>query len=105
MNARQWIDAHSPIVPPSLAQRIGRALDVADAPPVSVDGVMIDASMNLLDAMLGEPDDSRRGAMTLLAADALITWAFEAAATQPARLDALASSAMQRIAQRAERGA
>jgi hypothetical protein len=103
MNARQWIDTRSPIVPPSLAQRIGRALDGADSSMVSVDAVMIDASMNLLDAMLGEPDDSRRGAMTLLAADALITWAFEAAADQPDRLDALSSSAMQRIAERAER--
>ena len=46
---------------------------------------------------------SRTGALTLLAADALVTYAFETAGEQPERIESLAVEAMTRIATAAER--
>jgi hypothetical protein len=56
------------------------------------------AALTLVDSILCDGNGSRTGALTLLAADALVTYAFEAAAESPERLEALAADAMIRIA-------
>jgi hypothetical protein len=58
----------------------------------------LDAAMVLVESILRDATGSRTGAITLLAADALVTRAFEAAADEPERIERLASEAMARIA-------
>ena len=48
-------------------------------------------------ALAAGPDDARSGALDLLAADACVTWAFEAAAEEPATLAPRAEAAMRQI--------
>jgi hypothetical protein len=58
------------------------------------------AGETLLRAVLDRPpEQAREGALDLLAADACVTWAFEAAADDPSTLPARAQEAMQRIAE------
>ena len=79
------------------------ALDaVATAGAARLDEGALDAALILVDSILSDGDGSRTGAITLLAADALVTYAFEAASEQPDRLEALAAEAMSRIATAAE---
>ena len=103
MILRRWIDSRTPTPPPALAQRMRPALDaVATAGAARLDEGALDAALILVDSILSDGDGSRTGAITLLAADALVTYAFEAAAEQPDRLEALAAEAMTRIAAAAE---
>jgi hypothetical protein len=60
--------------------------------------VCLDAGERLLDALLNAGTTSRATALDLLAVDALITYAFQAAADDPARLEQRAAMAMARIA-------
>lgn len=57
-----------------------------------------DAGERLLEAVLEAGCSSRETARDLLTADALVTYAFEAAAQSPAALAARASGAMTRLA-------
>jgi polysaccharide deacetylase 2 family uncharacterized protein YibQ len=94
-----WLAAREPAPPPVLRARLetvlGEALsrdrrDSADA--------CLAAGERLLSAVLGDVGVSRSCALDLLAADALVTYAFEAAAESPGDLAARASRAMHRIA-------
>ena len=58
----------------------------------------LDAGERMLASVLRADGASRATAIDLLTADALVTWAFELAADAPDRIDALAESAMARIA-------
>ena len=58
----------------------------------------LDAALQLIGEMNDDVAASRAGAITLLAADALMTYAFEAAGEDGARIDPLAAEAMTRIA-------
>ena len=64
-----------------------------------------DPLMDACDGALGRVLDGgalhRETAPDLLAADAFVTWAFEAAAGDPASIAARAESAMKRISERA----
>ena len=103
MILRRWIDSRTPAPHPALAQRMGPALDaVATTGVARLDASALDAALILVDSILSDGDGSRTGAITLLAADALVTYAFEAAAETPDRLEALAAEAMIRIAATAE---
>jgi hypothetical protein len=62
-----------------------------------VPDVAIDASLALLGELQRDADSSRSGAVSLLAADALMTYAFEIGASEPDALEALASATMKRI--------
>lgn len=80
------------------------ALDaVALAGAANPDKGALDAALTLVESILCDGGGSRTGAITLLAADALVTYAFEAAAEEPDGLEALAADAMIRIAATAER--
>ena len=65
------------------------------------DGLLL-ASESLLRSVLAERSRvARDGALDLLAADACVTWAFEAAADEPSSLGARAAGAMRRFAEEA----
>jgi hypothetical protein len=59
---------------------------------------LLAAGERLVGSLLDDEATSRGSALDLLAADALVTYAFEAASERPAELSARAASAMARIA-------
>jgi len=64
----------------------------------SVPEACLEAGERLLDELLVSGSTSRGTALDLLAVDALVTYAFQAAADSPDRLEARAARAMARIA-------
>ena len=99
MTLARWLDARRPAPPPALRARIDTALgwrlhqdtlDLADT--------FLAAAEGLVRSLLDEDATSRESALDLLAADALVTYAFEALSEQPAHLTRRASEAMTRIA-------
>jgi hypothetical protein len=94
-----WLRARSPAAPAALVVRIG-ALFAAhsewDALPTAE--AFIAASEELLRRVLHGDAMERACAVDLLAADACVTYAFEAAADEPNRIGERAARAMARIA-------
>jgi hypothetical protein len=94
-----WLDARRPIPPAALRARIDAALgpdlhaDVSD-----VAETFLAAGERLARSLLIEDATSRGSATDLLAADALVTYAFEAASDRPLDLSTRAATAMTRIA-------
>jgi hypothetical protein len=91
----RWITAHAQDVPSALVARVQGLVPEADGVPVER---LIDTATGLLRTIVqaGEGEGARAVALDLLAADACVTWAFEAI-TDPASLPAVADAAMQRI--------
>jgi hypothetical protein len=94
----EWLERRIPAPPPALATRLRRLLaeqaprqasEAAEACLVTAEGLL---ERLLLDGCAG-----REHALDLLAADALVTYAFEAAADDPSRLADRARLAMLRI--------
>lgn len=100
MNAEEWLLSREPAPPRSLAERLRRVLSgtegANDAPPSAE--LYLRAGEELLGELLRDGCSSRDSALDLLTADALVTYAFEAASLEPELLDARARSAMRRIA-------
>ena len=95
----RWLDARRPLPPAALRARIDAALGrdlLADADDVSE--TLLAAGERLVRTLLDEDATSRGSALDLLAADALVTYAFEAASESPAELSERAATAMARIA-------
>ena len=84
---RGWLTARLREAPPSLGRRIEQALDRY---PLAPDRPIADSLRALADSVLSEATAggaARDAALTLLAADALVTYACEATAeTDPERL-------------------
>jgi len=83
---------------------VNRVLEVLTAHPdwsvAPTAEALLGAGEQLLASVLAEANGDGRGvALDLLAADACVTWAFEAAADAPSTLGARAEAAMQRIAE------
>lgn len=99
MTIGDWLEARSANVPANLAGRMREALgpeledDAADAPERCVA-----AAARLVAGLLATGSTGRGSALTLLAADALVTYAFEAAAAAPETLPGRAAAAMQTLA-------
>lgn len=94
-----WLDARRPEPPAALRARIDAAL--GDDLHGDVDDVaerLLRAGERLVQSLLGENATSRGSAIDLLAADALVTYAFEAASERPGDLSKRAAAAMVRIA-------
>jgi hypothetical protein len=95
----EWLDARTPKPPEALSERIRAALapvldhDVEEGHGRTHDELLA-AAASLLSAAPGSGPEERRAAHDLLAADALVTYAFEVAAEDPDTIDALAESAM-----------
>ena len=99
MTLARWLDARRPSPPAALRERIDTALGPAlhDASP-DIAQHCLEAAERLVRALLDENATDRAAALDLLAADALVTYAFEAASEQPRELSQRAAEAMTRIA-------
>ncbi|MEO7522219.1 MAG: hypothetical protein ABIW79_10410 [Gemmatimonas sp.] len=95
----EWIATVDPRPPEALACRLSDLLAPFASQPVSrVPEACLDAGEGLLNDLLGGGSSSRGTALDLLAVDALVTYAFQAASDEPGNLDARAARAMARIA-------
>ena len=93
-----WLDGRDPPAPPGLRNRLLELLP-SDLPAVSgIPVELLRAGQGLLITLLDGDCASRSAALDLLAADALVTYAFEVAADEPQSLDGHASAAMRMIA-------
>jgi len=95
----QWLDLRQPVPPPALRARIDSAL----GPDLHADRsdpceTLLAAGERLVRDLLADEATSRDSALDLLAADALVTYAFEAASEAPGELAPRAAAAMARIA-------
>jgi hypothetical protein len=72
-----WLAARRPAAPPTLVEPMTRGLSDS---PVSLPEHLALAGRALLERVLARPDGGRELALDLLAADALVTYAFEAQA-------------------------
>jgi len=99
MTLSAWLDARRPEPPARLRARIDAALGEAltgDAEDAAA--ACLRAGEQLARTLLRENATSRDSALDLLAADALVTYAFEAASERPSELAARSRAAMTRIA-------
>lgn len=96
-----WLRARSPEPPSQLLARIDEMLGpgAPDGPPADV---LLGAAESEMTRLLRDGCLTRESALDLLAVDALVTYAFEAAAEDPATLEALTTRALARIAALAE---
>ena len=77
-----WLAGRKPAAPRALAERIEDAVgDEAGAPPATLAAL----GARLLDRVAAATTQDRRQALDLLAADALVTYAFEAQAEADVR--------------------
>lgn len=95
----EWLATREPVPPPALRARLASALGewMAEDRRLAAEACLA-AGERVLAAVLHDDESSRTCALDLLAADALVTYAFEAAAESPADLGARADDAMRRIA-------
>ena len=95
MTVGEWLADRARDVPPALDRHVREALgaavrsDLADVPEACVM-----AANSVVTSLLTAERTGRDAALPLLAADALVTYAFEAAADDMPRLDARARDAM-----------
>jgi len=95
----EWLGSLQPTPPAGLAARLAELLAPFESEPVErVPDVCLEAGERLLEALLSSGSTSRGTALDLLAVDALVTYAFQAGADEPQRLEARAARAMERIA-------
>lgn len=103
ITARAFVGAHAGQVPSALIARVQEVLAAdVNAATLSAAESLLSASKTLLAAVLADADAGREVALDLLAADACVTWAFEAAADEPGTLAAQAERAMEQIAELAK---
>ncbi len=99
MTLGEWLDSRTPPAPPALLARMRSALgDRLTLPAEKADALCLAAGEALLADLLASGRTSRDGAIDLLAADGLVTYAFEAASERPAGPDGLARDAIEWIA-------
>ena len=96
-----WLRARSPEPPSQLRSRIDQMLASgrAEGPPADA---LLGVAVSAMSGLLRDGCLTRQSALDLLAVDALVTYAFEAAAEDPETLDARTSHALARIAALAE---
>jgi len=99
MTLSAWLDARRPEPPARLRARIDAALGEAlTGDSEDAAAACLRAGEQLARTLLRENATSRDSALDLLAADALVTYAFEAASERPSELAARSRAAMTRIA-------
>lgn len=89
-----WLASREPAPPELLAQMLGEIVHDERCDPIGLPEALMTHAVGLLD----DVGDDRAAAMHLLAADALITYAMEAAAENNADFDAFAAAAASRVA-------
>jgi hypothetical protein len=96
---RDWLDERTPPAPALLSARILNALGERVSQPSSdAPAQHLAGAESLLRDLLSRPTAGRESAVDLLVVDALVTYAFEAAASQPELVAARAGDAMARFA-------
>lgn len=95
-----WLRTRTPEPPPALSARIG-AMATARADEEAAEG-LVGSATAAMTTLLHDGCLTRESALDLLAVDALVTYAFEAAADDPDRLEARAEHALTSIAKLAE---
>jgi hypothetical protein len=100
VTVREWLASRTPPPPAPLATRLEEALhDRLDDDASRLVDAAIEAAARVLAAVVARPNAGRECALDLLTADALTTYAFEAAAaTKSDTLVRQASEAMTRFA-------
>jgi len=99
MTVGDWIRARSPEPPPAFTALVLESLGSRTHDDAArVTECCLEAAVALLEELLAGDPLERSDASALLAADALVTYAFEAAADTPERLDDRAADAMVRLA-------
>jgi hypothetical protein len=88
-----WLASRVPSPPPSLAQMLSEIVGDETCEPASLPNSLITHAVKLLETI----GDDRDAAIHLLAADALITYAMEAAADDCSTISNTAASALSRI--------
>jgi hypothetical protein len=93
----EWLAVRFPAPPENLAARVREALgDAVNADAEQTVVKCLDAMETLLTSLKDDEEAGRERALDLLAADALVTYAFEAAAEHPDTLAEVAVGAMWR---------
>jgi hypothetical protein len=93
-----WLREKEPAPPARLAARIETAIGARLAQPAAnAAEVCLEACESLFSDVAARPSPGRESALDLLAADALATYALEAATDSPATLEARALDAMKRL--------
>ena len=99
MTVRDWLHDRSPAPPSRLSARIDEVLgERGEAEQHSVSPLCLDTAEELLAELAARPSARRECALDLLTVDALVTYAFEAAAGAPESLESTATAAMIRLA-------
>jgi hypothetical protein len=99
VTVREWLANRRPAPPSALASRVAEALSERLNDDASgMFDYAIEAAMSLLAEVVVRPTARRECALDLLTADALTTYAFEAAAAEPEQLVGRADDAMRRLA-------
>jgi hypothetical protein len=99
MTVSEWLATRTPAPPPQLMARVRAALGRgADDDARLVADRCLDAAERLVTELLWTGRTARDSAFDLLAADALVTYAFEAAATDPGGATDRARVAIVRLA-------
>jgi hypothetical protein len=93
-----WLESRMPAPPPALLARVEQALAAGlGASASAAPDECVRAAVRLLEPLLEQEGAGRECALDLLAADALVTYAFEAASANVEGLDARARDAMTRL--------
>lgn len=96
MTVGEWVASRAAGVPPHLLARITDALGPAlQLPAAQAPEACVAAAGDVVSGLLADDRTGRDSALALLAADALVTFAFEAAADTPGQIEARARAAMQ----------
>ena len=100
LTVRDWLDVLDPPPPAALSIRLCELLaDDLSRPAADVPAVCLAAGEEVLKSLLASGSTSRSSALDLLAADALVTYAFQASTDFPVMLEQRARLAMVRIAE------
>ena len=97
---KQWLASRTPPPPPRLAARLDSAVrHVTAGSPESMPRELVESASAILSDTLAQASTERNGtaALDLLAADALITYAVEAAAEDCERFAALTDEMIARL--------
>jgi hypothetical protein len=92
-----WLETRTPPPPDALRERLAAVAESAVSASAPDPDALIRTAEGLLVALLRSNASRRERALDLLAADALVTYAFEAAAEDASSLERLTTDAMRRL--------
>lgn len=98
MTLRDWLRTRQPAPPTALLARMEEALGPGDVKGEPLSERAMSAAERLLVSILADPEAGRARALDLLAADALVTYAFEADTLAGADVEGRGRAAMARLA-------